>query len=191
MTDTNDNYFIGKLLIAMPNMDDERFNQAVILVCVHDEKGAMGLVLNSEMKNVDFSELIDQLNLNAENLTEMPDLPVMRGGPVDESRGFLLHSSDFEQPDTVLVKDDYRVSGSVDALKHVIEGTGPDKMKFILGYSGWGPGQLDKELTTNSWLAVDPDPNLVFATAPTDMWSKAIEKIGINPSMLSNIIGHA
>ena len=196
MSKTSDsNYYLtGQLLVAMPSMGDNRFDKAVILVCVHDEKGAMGLVLNSEMQDVDFAELMEQLELTSEYPGEpedIMDLPVMKGGPVEEARGFLLHSNDFEQSDTVTVRDDYKVSGSVDALREVLRGKGPDKMMFILGYSGWGPGQLDQELTSNAWLTVEPDSELIFETDPRAMWEKAIKRLGISPSALSSHSGQA
>lgn len=195
-TSSEDGHFLtGQLLIAMPSMGDNRFNKSVILICAHDEKGAMGLVLNSEMENIDFLDLMEQLNLDNNTLVEgqleASNMPVMKGGPVEEARGFLLHSTDFKQSDTITVHNDYNVSGSVDALKYVLKGKGPQKMLFILGYSGWGPGQLDQEMQANTWLTIDPDPELVFQTDPDIMWERAINKIGIDPFMLSSVSGHA
>ena len=184
-------YLTGQLLIAMPAMGDTRFDKAVVLVCAHDDNGAMGLVLNSEMQNIDFFDLMDQLDLDIDMQSGASNMPVMKGGPVEEARGFLLHSNDFEQNDTISVKEDYKVSGSVEALKNVLNGKGPDKMMFILGYAGWGPGQLDEEIQSNAWLTIDPDPELVFQTDPSEMWQRAINKIGIDPSMLSSVSGRA
>ena len=191
MAQNDHNYLTGQLLIAMPSMGDGRFDRAVILVCAHDEQGAMGLVINSEMKNMDFAQLMSQLELDIEPDDLSPQLPVLNGGPVEEARGFLLHSNDFEQSDTISVRSDYKVSGSVDALKHVLKGKGPDKMLFVLGYAGWGPGQLDQELIANAWLTIDPDPELVFETDPETMWEKAIKRLGIDPVMLSAASGRA
>lgn len=191
MTQSDHNYLTGQLLIAMPSMGDGRFDKAVILVCAHDDQGAMGLVINSEMKNMDFAQLMSQLELDIEPDDMSPKMPVLKGGPVEEARGFLLHSNDFEQSDTISVRSDYKVSGSVDALKHVLKGKGPDKMLFVLGYAGWGPGQLDQELTANAWLTIDPNPDLVFETDPESMWEKAIKSLGIDPLMLSSISGRA
>lgn len=189
-------------------MGDDRFDRAVILVCAHDEKGAMGLILNSELPNINFSDLIEQLDLDAKSTGEStngtsneknsspeiyaaPSLPVMKGGPVEEARGFLLHSSDFRQSDTINVDEKYALSGSVDALRKIVTGTKPEKMLFLLGYSGWGPGQLDREIQMNTWLTLEPDPDLVFDTNSADMWRKAIEKLGIDVAKLSSFSGRA
>lgn len=191
MQKSDQNFLTGQLLVAMPTMGDNRFERAVILVCAHDEKGAMGLVINSEMDNIDFTQLLDQLELDIEPRINLTSLPVMQGGPVEQARGFLLHSKDYEQTDTISVEQDYKVTGSVDALKEALEGEGPEKMRFILGYSGWGPGQLDEEMQANAWLTIDPDDELIFQTEPEKIWEKAIQKIGIDPSMLSVTAGRA
>jgi len=115
----------------------------------------------------------------------------MRGGPVEGARGFLLHSSDFNKPDTVKVDDQIYVTGTLDALKDVAQGAGPERRMFILGYAGWTAGQLDQELQQNAWLIVDADPDLVFDDSADDKWERAVKKLGINPSMLSAAGGSA
>ena len=190
---TQDHYLAGKLLIAMPEMGDPRFHRAVIFVCAHDEEGAMGLVINHSMQGVEFTDLVKQLKFESDikvNFEEM-NLPVMCGGPVESARGFLLHSADFVRDDTMSVGETYGVTGTVDALKDVARGKGPDDLLFILGYAGWDAGQLDIEIQQNAWLVVDPDPALIFEGAPEDKWTRAVGKLGIDPGMLSSISGSA
>lgn len=187
------NYLTGKLLIALPSMGDPRFHRAVIFVCAHDAEGAMGLVINHSMPEVDFSDLIGQLKLESDikvNFDAM-HLPVMCGGPVESARGFLLHTGDFNRDDTMKIDQSYGVTGTIDALKDVALGKGPEGMLFILGYAGWDAGQLEEEIQENAWLVVDPDPELIFNGDPDDKWTQAIGKLGIDPAMLSSFAGRA
>lgn len=183
----------GKLLLAMPGMGDTRFYKSVIYLCAHDAEGAMGLVINHPLESVAFDELLEELKITADIEVDLKALhvPVMRGGPVEGARGFLLHSSDFKNPDTVKVDDQIYVTGTLDALKDVAQGGGPERRMFVLGYAGWTAGQLDQELQQNAWLIVDADPDLVFDDGADDKWERAIKKLGINPSMLSAAGGSA
>lgn len=186
-------YFTGRLLLAMPNMGDPRFHKAVILICAHDENGAMGLVLNHMLPGLNMQQLLSQLNLE-EDLTleiDSSEAPILSGGPVETARGFILHSNDFFQEDTIQVNDNISVTGTVDALKEIANGKGPDKMLFILGYAGWSPGQLDDEIQQNAWLIADPDLDLVFSTRSELKWDRAIKNMGIDPAMLSGSAGTA
>lgn len=189
----NDHYLVGKLLIAMPNMGDPRFHKAVIFMCAHDKNGAMGLVINHTLPGLEFENLLEQLGITSDIEIKLDalSLPVMSGGPVEAARGFLLHSNDFEQNDTVKIDDAYYVTGTIDALKAVAEGDGPDQALFILGYAGWSSGQLDQEIQQNAWLVVDPDPDIIFKTVPDEKWTMAAKKLGIDPAMLSGDAGRA
>lgn len=189
---SNSSYMIGKLLIAMPAMSDTRFHRAVIFICAHDDQGAMGLVVNKTMDGIDMDELLDQLDLEDSDI-KLKDLnmPIFSGGPVEQARGFLLHSADFKQKETILVDDNFSVTGTVSALKEILKGCGPEQNLFMLGYAGWSAGQLDNELKNNAWLAVDADPEIIFAPKIEDKWDLAIAKLGIDPSMLSNEGGRA
>jgi putative transcriptional regulator len=186
-------YFTGRLLLAMPNMGDPRFHKAVILICSHDEHGAMGLVLNHMLPGLNMQQLLSQLNLEEEITLEVDsnEAPVLSGGPVETARGFILHSNDFFQEDTIQVNDNISVTGTVDALKEIANGKGPDKMLFILGYAGWSPGQLDDEIQQNAWLIAEPDIDLVFSTRSEQKWDKAIKNLGVDPAMLSGVAGTA
>lgn len=188
-----DHYLKGKLLIAMPNMGDPRFNRAVIFICEHDENGAMGLVINHELPGVEFNDLVKQLKIESDIMVDFEALnfPVMCGGPVETARGFLLHSGEFKRPDTMPVNTSYGVTGTIDALKEVAKGQGPKGVLFILGYAGWDAGQLEAEIQQNAWLVTEPDPELIFEGSADDKWKKAVNKMGIDPGLLSAEAGSA
>ncbi|MAH06520.1 MAG: YqgE/AlgH family protein [Pseudomonadota bacterium] len=183
-------YLAGKLLVAMPSMDDDNFKQATIFLCAHDEKGAMGLIVNDKMPNIDFEQLLIKLKIERGDGRSVK-MPVLRGGPLDSSRGFVLHSKDFNRKDTIDVNDRFSVTGTMDALKAIADGTGPNDAIFMLGYSSWGAGQLETELKENSWIIVDADSDIIFNTTPDKVWRKALSKIGVNPDMISNVTGNA
>ena len=191
MAEKDDKYLTGRVLLATPSMGDPRFHKAVIYVCAHDEHGAMGLVINHHLPGVDMKDLLKQLEIEKTTDSAIDDIPVLSGGPVETARGFVLHSTDFEQGETIKINKDFSVTGTIDALKAIANGEGPEDLLFILGYAGWDAGQLDRELQDNAWLVLDPDKALIFAHTADDMWHKAIEKIGIDPGMLSGTSGRA
>lgn len=183
----------GKILLAMPGMTDPRFHRAVIFICAHDESGAMGLVINHQLPGVDLPQLLEQLNIQPEGnkIPAILDIPVMSGGPIESSRGFLLHTSDFQKKDSVAVSPTLSVTGTIDALRAVAQGEHPEKMIFILGYAGWDEGQLDEELQENVWLVSDADEGLIFTTPAERKWSRGLEKLGVDPALLSGAAGRA
>jgi len=186
-------YLTGKLLIAMPAMGDPRFHRAVIFICAHDDGGAMGLVINHVMPGIDFGDLVKQLKVESDikiNFEKM-ELPVMYGGPVETARGFLLHSGDFKHDETMQVNPFYGVTGTLDALKDISQGNGPENLMFILGYAGWDAGQLESEIMQNAWLVSEPDDELIFASNHQSKWTQAVGKLGIDPAMLSAEAGSA
>ena len=192
MTEKPDNkYLTGRILLAMPSMGDPRFHKAVIYMCADDENGAMGLVVNHRLPGVDMKDLLTQLEIDKPEDKTVEQIPVLSGGPVETARGFVLHSTDFEQGETIKINEEFSVTGTIDALKAIAQGDGPEELLFILGYAGWGAGQLDEELQQNAWLVLDPDKALIFDVKPDTMWDKAIEKIGIDPGMLSSMTGRA
>lgn len=182
-------YLTGRLLIAMPQMGDTRFHKAVIFICAHDANGAMGLVINHTLPGLELSTLLSQLDIPG--VTYGADVPVMSGGPVETARGFILHAGSFNQIESLKIEQDIYVTGTIDALKAIAQGRGPDKLMFILGYAGWSAGQLDYEMQQNAWLVTDADADLIFSEDPDDRWERAIRKIGINPAMLSGDAGRA
>ncbi len=182
-------YLTGKLLVAMPNLHDSWFERSVIYICSHDEDGAMGLVINKENDEVSSHDIAKQLDLPNPSV---PKLGVLRhGGPVEEQRGFVLHSTDFEQETTVNVASEFALTATVDILKKIANNDGPESFIVALGYSGWDAGQLDQEIQQNSWLSVEADKSLVFSTALDKLWTEAIGKLGITAASLSSDWGHA
>jgi len=182
-------YVTGQLLIAMPGMRDERFAKSVIYMCAHSEEGAMGLVLNQRLDSLTFAELISQLELDEKHLSR--DVPVHFGGPVESGRGFVLHTSDYQQDATLEVLNGVALTASVEILKAIAQGKGPQKSLLALGYAGWGPGQLDMEIRANGWLQVPSDSEIIFDIEPDTKWERAIQRLGIDPRMLSDDVGHA
>lgn len=190
MTDVTDDPFLaGQLLIAMPGMQDERFAKTVIYMCAHTPDGAMGLVLNQALESLTFPDLLEQLGIEEE--AGRADIRVHVGGPVEAGRGFVLHSLDYRQEATLPVAEDIALTATVDILKAIARGGGPKRRLLALGYSGWGPGQLDDEIRANGWLQAPADPDLVFDTNLEGKWERAIAKLGIDPRMLSDSAGHA
>jgi putative transcriptional regulator len=183
----------GHLLLAMPQMNDPRFHRAVIFMAVHDEKGAMGMVINNPLPSPDFAEVLRQVGVSSEKPLDEKILamPVLSGGPVQGVHGFLLHSSDFDQKNTIHVDDLFSISGTVDALRSIVNGYRPELMLFTLGYAGWGAGQLEKELQDNVWLTAPASHEIVFMSRPDEMWENAFALIGVNPGMLSGFSGRA
>ena len=157
-------FLTGQLLLAMPGMGDPRFYKAAIFLCMHDAKGAMGFVVNHTVPGIYFSDLLKQLNIESDIIVpqNIAKKPVMSGGPVETARGFLLHSKDFETPDTIHVDDKFGVTGTLDALQAVAKGSGPQKTIFTLGYAGWGPNQLEQEIQQNAWLTAYSTEDLLF-----------------------------
>ena len=182
-------YVTGQLLIAMPGMRDERFAKSVIYMCAHSEEGAMGLVLNQRLDSLTFAELISQLELDEKHLSK--DVPVHFGGPVESGRGFVLHTSDYQQDATLEVVNGVALTATVEILKAIAQGKGPQKSLLALGYAGWGPGQLDMEIRANGWLQVPSDSEIIFDIEPDTKWERAIQRLGIDPRRLSDDVGHA
>lgn len=182
-------YLAGQLLIAMPGLQDERFARAVIYLCAHNEDGAMGLVLNRPIEALTFPDLLEQLNIADHDPSS--DIRVHLGGPVDASRGFVLHSPDYVRDSTMVVDNHFALTTTVDILRAIAQGRGPKKRLLALGYAGWGPGQLDDEIMRNDWLSVSADEALVFGEEADAKWSQAMGKLGIDPILLSDEAGHA
>lgn len=183
------NWLTGQLLIAMPAMQDTRFVQSVILVCSHTEEGAMGVVVNHPLRTPKFADLLSQLGVAPS--PPRRELSVGVGGPVDETRGFVLHSADWLSDTSLQVDDTHTLSANLDILQAVAAGGGPEKAVLLLGYAGWGEGQLDQEMRQNSWLSVAADDAIIFDTAHNTKWQRALAKLGIDPGMLSGAVGRA
>jgi putative transcriptional regulator len=196
-TRNGEGYLDGQLLIAMPVMDDERFARSVIYVCAHSSEGAMGIIVNRPAGSLDFSDLLVQLDIikKGERIT-LPEraeaMKVLKGGPVETGRGFVLHSSDFFIEDATLPIDEgICLTATVDILKAIASGDGPKHAILALGYAGWAPGQLETEIQGNGWLHCAADADLIFGGDVEQKYLRALHKIGIDPGMLSAEAGHA
>ena len=188
---TAEGYLAGQILIAMPSMSDPRFARTVIYLCAHNADGAMGLVLNRLISSITFKDLLDELKVE-EPAPEEAAVPAIHfGGPVETGRGFVLHSADYVGPDSMPLTGTFALTATVDILKAIAAGQGPEQHLLALGYAGWGPGQLDGELQENAWLSVEADPDLVFDGELDDKWERALAKLGISASLLSSEAGHA
>lgn len=185
-----DSSLVGQLLVAMPAMTDPRFAKSVIYMCAHSSEGAMGLVVNRMFDALTFPALLEQLGIDAQGAIKEP-IHVLFGGPVEPSRGFVLHSPDYRRDGTLVVDDGVALTATIDILRAIASGKGPRRRLLALGYAGWGPGQLDSEFRSNGWLSVDADDNLVFDSQLDTKWGRAMAKIGIDPRMLSDTAGHA
>ncbi len=190
-------YLDGQLLIAMPVMEDQRFARSVIYLCAHSSEGAMGIIVNRPAGSIDFPELLVQLQIIAEaDQIKLPEtaesMKVLKGGPVETGRGFVLHSSDFFIKDATLpIDEDICLTATLDILKAIAAGKGPRHAILALGYAGWAPGQLESEIQGNGWLHCPADPELVFGADAEEKYSRALRKIGIDPGTLSTAAGHA
>lgn len=184
------NFLQGKLLIAMPGMGDPRFEKSVIFMCSHSEEGAMGIIVNKPIEQLRFREMVERLDLKLNDKT--PDMPVLFGGPVEDSRGFVLHSPDYKAEDATLsVLTDVSLTGTMEILRELAGGAGPAKALFALGYAGWGPGQIESEIRLNGWVHCDADGTIVFDTNLDGKWRNALLRLGIDITLLSSQAGRA
>ncbi len=184
-----DRYLTGQLLIAMPVMADPRFAQSVIYVCAHTPDGAMGLVLNRPITKPSFDDLLRQLEI--EPVPPARRVRLCAGGPVDNARGFVLHTADWTGEGSLKVNEELALTASLDVLKAIAEGGGPREGILALGYAGWGPGQLEAEIQQNAWLSVPAQETLVFDEGHDTKWRRAFGTLKIDPLLLSNSAGHA
>jgi putative transcriptional regulator len=196
-TVTDSGYLDGQLLIAMPGMADERFSRAVVYVCAHSAEGAMGIVLNRPAAELSFPDLLVQLEIvPAMERIRLPErvgqMQVLVGGPVETSRGFVLHSPDFHlEQSTLPIDDRVCLTATIDILRAIARGDGPKRAVLALGYAGWTAGQLETEIQANGWLTCPADAELIFNSPADVRYELAMRKIGIEPAMLSMQAGHA
>ena len=182
-------YLTGQLLVAMPQMEDQRFARSVVYICAHTDDGAMGLILNKLAEAINFSDLLEQLNLPVATVSDKTR--VHFGGPVETGRGFVLHSDDFTQDASLLIENGVALTATVDILSAISKGNGPRNYLLALGYAGWAPGQLDSEIQANGWLIAPADTDILFGSKIENKWNTALNTIGIDVTMLSSHAGHA
>jgi putative transcriptional regulator len=194
---TKRGYLDGQMLIATPTMQDERFAHSLIYICAHSSEGAMGIIVNQPAANIKFPDLLVQLDvIPAAELIELPPraetVRVLKGGPVETGRGFVLHTADFFiENSTLPIDEGICLTATLDILKAIARGNGPASAILALGYAGWAPGQLETEIHGNGWLHCAPDPDLIFGTDIEAKYARALKKIGILPGQLSSEVGHA
>ena len=191
------NYLDGQMLIAMPSLQDGPFARSLVYLCAHREDGAMGIIVNHTAPTVKFPELLVQLGIvNESEAIVLPrraeEIKVLRGGPVETGRGFVLHSSDFFIDNSTLpIADDVCLTATLDILKAIAKGDGPQKAVLALGYAGWSSGQLESEIRANGWLHCPADANLIFDDDFATKYERALAKIGVSIAMLSGEAGRA
>ena len=187
----------GKFLSAMPSIEDGVFARTVIYLCAHSEDGAMGLIVNKPMAQPSFADLLVQLEIIPDDQRiRLPqparDMKVHRGGPVDAARGFVLHSADFHLDNATLpISEELSLTATLDVLKAIAEGRGPDQSLLTLGYAGWAPGQLESEIQHNGWLTAEPDPAIIFEIDDAKRYTRALAGLGVDLAALSPVAGRA
>ncbi|MFN4099334.1 MAG: YqgE/AlgH family protein [Pararhodobacter sp.] len=180
----------GKLLISTPAMGDRRFSHAVIYLCAHNEDGAFGLVLNRPVPRLTMDSVLDQIGIETDG--RFAGMPVLAGGPVETQRGFVLHEATAGEGMAQPLPGGLMLSASTDILRSIALGQGPQDWLLALGYSGWGPGQLEAEIAQNAWLTAEAPRALIFDPHPGEhQWSDALKSMGVDPMSLSAVAGRA
>jgi putative transcriptional regulator len=167
---------VGRFLVAAPSMPDERFQKSVVFICKHDDEGALGIIVNNKVDDLPLGQVYKQLGIAVPEVAI--ELPVLFGGPVETTRGLVLHSADYKREETLLIDGGLALTASLEILKDMADGSGPKQAWLALGHSGWSPGQLDREMQDNAWLVVDADPNLVFDPDFDAKWQRALDRLG-------------
>jgi putative transcriptional regulator len=180
----------GKILIAMPGMGDPRFEHSVVFICSHGDEGAMGLIVNKPTPNVHLADLLEQLDIKPSEAAGK--LPVHFGGPVERARGFVLHSDEYTSNlQTLKVSPGFSMTATLDILEDIALGTGPTQSLMMLGYAGWGEGQLEDEIGRNGWLTAEASAEMVYDLNDGDKWAAALKALGVDPLVLSASAGRA
>lgn len=188
-------YLNNQFLVAMPSMRDDRFARSVIYICAHSEEGAMGLMIN-QIQPMLFPDLLVQIGLiNEQEAIRLPrttrEFAILNGGPVDRSRGFVLHSDDYMVESSLPVAEDVCLTATVDILRAISAGRGPRQALMALGYSGWGAGQLEREIAENGWLTCPASLELLFDPDVGHKYDRILASLGVDLAHLSTAAGHA
>lgn len=187
--------FEGKFLVAMPSLSASFFAQTVIYVCAHNDEGAMGFVVNKP-RGMTFGDLCEQTEVFSGHdapriANSVAHTPIGHGGPVDEHRGFVLHTADYCGDSTIPISESVFLTSTTHVLRMIASGKGPDRCAISLGYSGWGPGQLENEMMDNSWLTLEADPGLVFDLDHETKYERLLRAAGISTAHFVADCGHA
>ncbi|GAA0576555.1 YqgE/AlgH family protein [Caenispirillum bisanense] len=189
MTLSTSGYLVGKCLVAMPALADSNFHRTVVYVCAHTAEGAMGLVVNRTIDQLSFDDILEQMGITPSVRTDQ--IRVHFGGPVEAARGFVLHTADYRDDGTLPVDTNISLTATAEVLKDIAAGQGPRHSLMVLGYAGWGSGQLDSELKDNAWLICQPDEDLLFGDDNDSKWGLAMTRMGIDTGRLIDTAGHA
>ena len=179
----------GKLLISMPSLEDERFYKTVIYICAHSSEGTMGIIINKKIDYDLYPDLLEQLGIDKPLGSKK--LYIRYGGPVETGRGFVLHSDEVIQKETLSIGKGVALTSTAEFFEDLSKGKGPENSIFALGYAGWGPGQIEKEILANSWMTLSADSKFLFDEEVSNKWSKAYSLLGIDPNKLSQFSGRA
>lgn len=183
-------YLEGSLLVATGQVNGSIFDKSVIYICIHNVQGAMGVIVNQKVENVQFSDLFNHLKIDAP-VGANPSLPIHFGGPVDATHGFVLHSGEYENGQQLIQHSAYSLTSNAAILKDIAKGSGPRERMLVLGYAGWEAGQIEREIESGSWLTVPATPELIFDADNDSKWLRATSSLGFDPSRLSPVVGHA
>lgn len=186
----------GQFLVAMPNMGDVRFENTIIFICAHSDEGAMGFIVNKSLNEPSTGDFLLRLGIISEaSKQSVPgsvlDSELNSGGPVEPGRGFVLHSPDFSSPSTLSVTEDISLTATLEILRDLSVGKGPEKFFLALGYSGWGAGQLESEIASNGWLTCEHSPDIIYSRDNETKYQRIMQSMGIDPSLISIDTGHA
>ena len=189
MTHLTDKYLTGKFLVSMPKLDDDCFRQSVVYICSHTKEGAMGFMINKKLKDFSFSDLAVPLDVPC--FSNLERMFLYQGGPVEKVRGFVLHSLEYDKPGTYPVDDKIAVSSSLDVLKDIAYGIGPQENLVALGYCSWKPGQLEREILNNDWLVAEASNEILFHTEDEFKWERALDETKVDLERFVLTTGHA
>ena len=186
----------GHFLIAMPGMTDSRFDRSVIYICTHTDVGAMGLIANKLLSDISFDEIVrqlidDKLSKEQQKPKLDKDVPIYLGGPVEQGRGFVLHSSEYMLENSLKVDKGIILTASIEILEDIAGNSGPESLLLSLGYAGWGAGQLEAEMAQNAWLSCRATPEILFEPNPELKYDRALALMGVDAALLSSEAGHA
>lgn len=183
-------YLHNNFLIAMPVLEDNSFQHAVIYICEHNEYGAIGIIINQPI-SMSLGEVFQQMDVNCTDIA-INQQPVLAGGPIDQERGFVFHKpTDYKWRSSITLSGEIAIATSKDIVEAIAAGDGPSQFLVSLGYAGWAPGQLENEIKENAWLTVQANKHILFDVPFEERWFEAIALLGINPAHLANISGHA
>ena len=183
------NYLAGQLLVAMPQMDDDRFRNTVLLVCKHDGESAMGLVINRPMDNLHLDQMAEQIGVGTPRF--FGDTPIFNGGPVEQSRGMVLHTADHVLPGSININDRVAMTSNIKIISEISNGCGPSDFLITLGHASWSAGQLERELRGNVWLTMPFEQDIIFGQEMDSTWASCYNRLGASAASISPVSGNA